>query len=95
MNWSWLSIAWAVISKVPAVLRHLPTVFRYAPQVIEIFGKGKALADAFERDTGISVRDIVGKALAAAKDAIPMPQEIKPGSVEEQTWFDRNSGPAN
>lgn len=92
---NWLSIAWAVISKVPSILRHLPAVFRYAPQVIEIVGKGKALADAFERETGISVGEIVGKALAGAKDAIPKPQEIKPGSVEEQIWFDRGTGPAN
>lgn len=91
----WISITWAVISKMPSILKHLPAVFRYAPQVIEIVGKGKALADAFERDTGISVTEIVGKALAGAKDAIPTPQEIKPGSIEEQTWFDRGTGPAN
>lgn len=77
----WGSIIWAALSNLPRFLA--------------MIRKAWALKAEFEDVTGLSVTDIVGKALAGAKDAIPMPQEIKPGSIEEQTWFDRNTGPAN
>lgn len=77
----WGQIIWAALSNLPDFIR--------------LIGKGWALKKEFEDLTGLSVTEIVGKALAGAKDAIPAPQEIKPGSVEEQIWFDRNTNPAN
>lgn len=86
MNWG--SLIWTALS-------HLPTLVRLAPKFVEIVKAAVTLKNAFEEMSGVKVSDIAGRALAGAKDAIPKPQEIKPGSIEEQTWFDRNTGPAN